>query len=149
MNSLNCELSGAAQDPLVTVAIPTFNRVGLLKDCVFSALAQSYKRFEVLVSDNASTDGTPEFLATISDPRLRVVQQKSNIGLNGNWNACLTAAKGEYIVFVSDDDWVNLDFLDGCIALVKADDRALLVIGLTDTYYSDSGETIPALVSKT
>jgi glycosyltransferase involved in cell wall biosynthesis len=149
MDILNSKLLDTTQDPLVTVAVPTFNRVGLLKDCVFSALAQTYKRFEVLVSDNASTDGTAEFLASISDPRLRVVRQKSNIGLNGNWNACLTAAKGEYIVFVSDDDRVNLDFLDGCIALLKADHRALLVIGLTDTYYSDSGETIPALVSKT
>ena len=149
MNNLNFELSDAAQDPLVTVAIPTFNRVGLLKDCVFSSLAQSYRRFEMLVSDNASTDGTAEFLATVPDPRLRVVRQKANIGLNGNWNACLTAANGEYIVFVSDDDKIKPDFLDRCIALVKADPRALLVIGLTDTYYSDNGETIPALTSKT
>src|ERR1700722_14168183 len=149
MDIRSSKLPESHQDPLVTIAIPTFNRVGLLKDCVFSALSQSYKRLEVLVSDNTSTDGTAEFLATIPDPRLRVVRQKSNIGLNGNWNACLTAAWGEYIVFVSDDDRVKNDFIDACIALVRADDRAPLVIGLADTYYSDTGQTIPALASQT
>ena len=149
MNITNSELLGAANEPIVTVAIPTFNRVAWLKDCVSSVLAQSYQRFEVLVSDNASTDGTAVFLETISDPRLRVMRHDSNIGLNRNWNACLTAAKGEYIVFVSDDDTIKPYFLDRCVALLRVDPRALLVVGLTDTYYSDKGETIPALASKT
>jgi glycosyltransferase involved in cell wall biosynthesis len=148
MKISNSELLGATDDPLVTVAIPTFNRVSLLKDCTLSALAQSYHRFEVLVSDNASTDGTAEFLTTIQDPRLRVVRQASNIGLNGNWNACLRAAKGDYVIFVSDDDRVKPDFLDRCIALIRTDPLARVVVGLTDTYYGDTGATVPASASK-
>src|SRR4030081_967744 len=72
--------------PLVTIAIPTFNRASLLRECVRSALSQTYRHFEVLVSDNASTDETKEILGQFSDGRLRVIGQETNIGLLPNWN---------------------------------------------------------------
>src|SRR5450759_2852582 len=87
----------ASREPLLTIAIPTFNRAGMLKDCILSALSQTYKNFEVIVSDNASTDETQEVLKSFCDRRLRVVRQKTNIGLLPNWNACLAEASGEYI----------------------------------------------------
>ena len=90
--------------PLVTIAIPTFNRARLLKDCILSALSQTYQHFEIVVSDNASTDETVEVLRQFRDRRLRVIRQRSNIGMLPNWNACLAEAKGDYILFVSDDD---------------------------------------------
>ena len=76
--------------PLITIAIPTFNRASWLGDCVLSALSQTYRNFEVLISDNASTDRTQEVLKQFSDPRVRVVRQETNIGLLPNWNACLS-----------------------------------------------------------
>src|SRR4051794_12551277 len=81
--------------PFVTIAIPTFNRADLLVDCLRSALAQTYSAFEVVVSDNASTDHTQEVLSRFTDRRLRVIRQDRNIGLLPNWNACLAAAKGD------------------------------------------------------
>ena len=121
------------EGPLVTIAIPTFNRVAWLKHCLSSALSQTYSRLEVLVSDNASTDGTEEYLATILDHRLRLIKQASNIGLNANWNACLLAANGEYIVFVPDDDSIAPHFLDRCVGLVKLQPRVPVVIALANT----------------
>ena len=55
----------AGANPLITIGIPTYNRVSLLKGCVESALAQSYPNIEVIVSDNASTDDTLAFLQSI------------------------------------------------------------------------------------
>jgi glycosyltransferase involved in cell wall biosynthesis len=90
--------------PKVTVAIPTLNRVGYLRLALESALAQTYPNIEVVVSNNASTDATAIYLASCTDPRLKVVHQTSRLPMTNNWNACLTAATGEYFLLLSDDD---------------------------------------------
>src|SRR5262245_28173895 len=128
-------------DQLVTIAIPTFNRASWLADCVLAALSQTYQRFEVLVSDNASTDETVEVLRQFSDPHLRVVRQKSNIGLLPNWNACLAEAKGEYIVFVSDDDRIAPWMLERCMALIKRQPQIPIILTLNDFYLTKDGRT--------
>jgi glycosyltransferase involved in cell wall biosynthesis len=132
-------------DPLVTIAIPTFNRAAWLKQCVLSALAQSYPHFEVLVSDNASTDETEEVLKEFDDRRLRVVRQKSNIGLLRNWNACLAEARGEYIVLVPDDDRIAPQMLERCTALVRRKPRIPIVITLSDTFVVALARRFPAV----
>lgn len=90
--------------PLVTIAIPTFNRSGFLRSAIDSALAQAYEAIEVVVSDNGSIDETAKVVESYHDDRLRYVRQESNIGLVANWNACLNLAKGEYCLILSDDD---------------------------------------------
>ena len=138
----------AAGDPLVTIAIPTFNRASLLRDCVLAALSQTYQHFEILVSDNASTDETEEVLREFSDRRLRVVRQKTNIGMLPNWNACLAEAKGDYIVFVSDDDRIAPWMLERCIALVKSNFAISIVIGLSDIHSIEMAKTRPGTTSR-
>jgi glycosyltransferase involved in cell wall biosynthesis len=128
-------------DPLVTIAIPTLNRASWLKECVFSALSQTYRNIEVIVSDNASTDETQEVLKAILDPRLHVVRQKSNVGLLPNWNACLAEARGEYFVIVSDDDRIAPQLLERSVALAKRDPQIPIVIALSDVYFSGIART--------
>jgi len=90
--------------PSVSVAIPTFRRLALLKRAVESALAQDHPDLQVIVSDNASGDGTAEWLRSLDDPRLTVLTGDVNVGMVGNWDACLRAARGECFVLLSDDD---------------------------------------------
>jgi glycosyltransferase involved in cell wall biosynthesis len=135
--------------PLVTIAIPTFNRASWLKGCVESALSQSYQNFEVLVSDNASTDETPAVLKEFRDTRLRVVRQQSNIGIMPNWNACLTAAKGDYIVFVPDDDRIAPWMLDRCAGLLAQEPQLVMVMALNDLHLTGEGQTLPPAMSNT
>jgi glycosyltransferase involved in cell wall biosynthesis len=134
-----------ASDPLVTIAVPTFNRAHLVRECVHIALAQTYPNFEVLVSDNASTDATPEVLRGIDDPRLRVVRQDTNIGLIPNWNACLAQARGEYILFLPDDDRIAPWLLDRCMALVRRAPGIPIVFALGDTCVAAEGRVEPAI----
>jgi len=124
-------------NPLVTIAIPTFNRAAWLKDCINSALSQTYPNFEVIVSDNASTDETQEVLKSFRDRRLRIVKQKENIGLLPNWNACLAQASGEYIVIVSDDDRIKPWLLERTVALARIDPKIPIIIALFDIYISN------------
>ena len=149
MKSLNPASSDGADGPLVTMAVPTFNRASLLKDCVLSILTQSYENFEVVVSDNASTDETQKVLSEFHDARLRVVTQKDNIGQIPNWNACLAEAKGDYIVFVSDDDRIAPWLLERCISLVKCEPQLLIVLALIDIRLTAKSRTLPAVANKT
>lgn len=88
----------------VTIAIPTFNRLGLLRRAVDSVLMQDYENFEIVISDNASTDGTHDYLGTLCDSRIKVFINTKNIGMVANWQQCLSSATGEYFLLMSDDD---------------------------------------------
>ena len=125
--------------PLVTIAIPTFNRSTWLKSCVQAALAQTYRNFEVLVSDNASEDDTATMLKEFDDSRLRVIRQAENIGLLPNWNACLAAARGEYIAVVSDDDLVSPAFLESSAALIRQEPDLPIVVVQSDVQFFPGG----------
>ena len=91
---------------LVTIAVPTFNRAAYLRQSLESVRRQTYPHLEILVGDNASTDGTADLLRELSaaEPRLRGIRHDRNLGMVGNFNAVLRAARGEYFVLVSDDD---------------------------------------------
>ena len=97
-------MSVNSHPPLVSIAIPTWNRSGYLVSAVRSALSQTYKQIEVVVSDNASTDDTAMRMGEFSDPRLVFLRQTQNLGMIGNFNACLNAARGSLFVMLSDDD---------------------------------------------
>lgn len=90
--------------PRVSVAIPTFNRLELLKRSVRSVLSQKYSNLELIISDNASTDGTQEYLNSIEDCRVKVILNAENAGMVPNWDCCLQAASGFYFLLMSDDD---------------------------------------------
>lgn len=88
----------------VTVAIPTFNRLDLLKRSIDSVLIQRYPSLEIIVSDNASTDGTISYLQSLCDPRLKIIFNPKNVGMVANWDRCLMEATGTYFLLLSDDD---------------------------------------------
>jgi glycosyltransferase involved in cell wall biosynthesis len=120
----------------------------LVKDCVSAALAQTYQNFEVLVSNNASTDETERILNSFSDRRLRVITQTTNIGLFPNWNACLAKAKGDYIVLVPDDDRIAPWLLERCIAQIRKEPEVPVVVSLNDTFLLGEGLALPAVASR-
>lgn len=93
-------------NPKVSICIPTYCRYPLLRRALTSALAQDFGPLEIIVSDNASDDGSWEETAKLGalDPRIIVRRNETNLGWTGNVNACISAARGEYIVFLCDDD---------------------------------------------
>jgi len=142
------DISADLACPLITIAIPTFNRAALLKGCVAAALAQSYPHFEIVVSNNASPDDTEKVLAEFDDARLRVIHQRTNIGLLPNWNACLAGAKGDYILFVADDDRIAPSILEQCVRLIRQEPRLSTVITLSNLFAASFGRTKPARASR-
>ena len=98
-------------NPVVSVIIPTFNREDLLPRAISSVLGQSFKDFELIIVDDASTDNTKEIVSTYKDERIIYTRHESNRGQNAALNTGLSIAKGQYVSFLdSDDEWL-LSFL--------------------------------------
>jgi glycosyltransferase involved in cell wall biosynthesis len=91
--------------PLVTAAIPTYNRARFLRGAIDSVLGQTFRDYEVVVVDDGSTDETPEILAEYGN-RIRHVRQ-DNAGRSAARNRCIGEARGRYVSFLdSDDRWL-------------------------------------------
>lgn len=97
-----------AVPPLVSVILPTFNRAHTLLRAVNSVLNQDYREIELIVVDDASSDGSADLLKGVADPRLRVIRHEKNKGVAGATNTGIRAARGEIIAFQdSDDEWLD------------------------------------------
>ncbi|PKH20155.1 hypothetical protein CIG19_18560 [Enterobacterales bacterium CwR94] len=97
----------SASTPRVSVVIPTFNRADVIIKTLDSVLNQTYRNIEVFVVDDASTDLTPEVMATVADPRVTFVQLPVNTGGTRPRNEGIERAQGEFIALLdSDDEWL-------------------------------------------
>lgn len=110
--------------PLASILIPVYNRAALIEQTVRSALAQTYAPIEVVVVDNASTDGTWDVLQQLArqDTRLRIFRNDSNIGPVRNWRACAEQACGDYAKILWSDDLIAPDYLERCLPLLERPD---------------------------
>jgi len=112
--------------PKVSVCIPVYNGARFLTQAVQSVLDQSFRDFEVLVFDDASTDGSWEVLNTFSDPRLRLRRNTRNLGPKANWDQCLEAARGRYTKLFHQDDLLRTDCLAKQVELLDRHSEAVL-----------------------
>jgi glycosyltransferase involved in cell wall biosynthesis len=103
----------ATESPLVSILIPVYNRERLLIPCVESARAQEIRDVEIVIVDNASTDGTWDVCQRLAaeDPRIRIFRNPSNVGPVRNWARCLAEARGRYAKLLFSDDTIAPDFL--------------------------------------
>ena len=114
----------AAAIPLVTIAIPTYNRASsFLPVALHSALRQRYPNLEILVADNGSADDTAALVQEIKDARIRYVRHAANIGAHRNYNYCLDAARGDYFMLLHDDDVIDENFVEACMEAVQRETR--------------------------
>lgn len=102
--------------PLISICIPSYCGARTIGETINSVLAQTYTNIELLVVDDNSPDDTTKIVRQHSDPRIRLVVNKSNLGPQGNWNSCVQAAKGRYIKLLPQDDLITPE----CIALQAA-----------------------------
>ena len=107
--------------PLVSVAIPTYRGAAHLAAAIDSVLAQSLADFELIVIDDHSPDETAQVLAGYSDPRLTCLRNPVNLGPAGNWNRCLSEARGQYFKLLPHDDVLAPQCLERQVAVLEAD----------------------------
>jgi len=102
----------------VAVAIPTFNGGRFIRETIESVLAQTYRDFEIVVSDDGSTDDTMDIVHSFDDPRIRVLPDRSRVGAAENWNRAVFNPNAEYLKMLPQDDLLyprNLEVLVGAL----------------------------------
>jgi len=92
--------------PHVSVCLPVFNGERYVRAAIASVLAQDSVDLELVVVDNASTDGTVAAVEGFDDERLRLLRNHTNVGAGRNWNRCLTEARGDLVKILCADDWL-------------------------------------------
>lgn len=104
--------------PLISLVVPTRERKETLSFALQSALRQSSRSFEIVVGDNFSQDGTRELVDSLDDPRIHYCNSGRRLSMSDNWEFSLQHARGEYVLFIGDDDAVlpgGIDMLEAAI----------------------------------
>lgn len=112
--------------PLISIIIPAYNVGQYIKQCVTSAIEQTYSNIEIIVVNDGSKDNTPETIDEIakSDNRIKVVH-KQNSGVSDTRNVGIKESKGEYLIFIDGDDYIAKDYIDYMYSLIKSTDAEM------------------------
>ncbi|WP_289044299.1 glycosyltransferase family 2 protein [uncultured Aliiroseovarius sp.] len=137
MNKLSIDQGGVTNSASVSVVIPTFNRRATIGSAIESALRQSHASHEIIIVDDASTDGTVEYVSH-TYPAVRILVMKERQGACSARNAGIDIATGHYIAFLdSDDEFLPNKIKTQIDALSDAQARYA-----TSGYLTDSGHEL-------
>lgn len=126
----------SSAQPLVSIVIPVFNRIDLTRDCLASIQTNTAGNYEIVVVNNASTDGTTEFLREKEKSGvIRHIQNESNLGFSRACNQGAQAAKGSLVLFLNNDTQVTKGWLE---AMIQAAERPQVGIVGAKLLYADN-----------
>lgn len=119
----------AGGTPLISIGIPVYNGERYLKDALDSLLAQTFTDFELIISDNASTDRTQDICQAylVKDNRIRYYRNEVNRGAAWNYNQVFHLSSGAYFKWAAHDDMVAPEFLEKCIQVLDQEPEVVLV----------------------
>lgn len=120
---------GGAAPPLVSIGVPVYNGGSYLAGSLASLTGQGYRNLEIIISDNASTDGSGELCRELAarDPRVRYSRLPENIGGVANHNRVFELATGEFFMWASSDDLWAPAYVERCVAELQAHPDVVLV----------------------
>lgn len=116
--------------PQVSIGLPVYNAGNYLKEALDSILAQTFTDFELIISDNASTDATEKICRDYAsqDKRIRYIRNEKNLGGAANFNRVFELASGRYFKWVAHDDRIDREFLWKCVKVLDEDPAVGLCI---------------------
>ena len=129
--------------PRVSVGLPVYNGERFLEETLGSLLAQTYTDFELIISDNASTDRTEEIcrIYAAKDKRVRYYRNAKNIGADRNFNRVFELSTGDYFKWASADDLCQPEHLARCLEVLDNDDTIVLAYPKT-RFIDESGKAL-------
>lgn len=129
-------------DPKLSIGLPVYNGENFLAESIRSMLDQNFEDFELIISDNASTDRTEEICRCFAkvDPRVRYIRQETNLGAAPNYNILVGLARGRYFKWQAHDDNLLPGFLSRCVLTMDQSPDAILVYPLTLVIDGDGDE---------
>jgi glycosyltransferase involved in cell wall biosynthesis len=111
------------RSPRVSIGLPVYNGQDYLSHALDALLAQTYSDFELIISDNASTDDTEEICRQYAaeDHRIRYRRSEENLGAARNFNRAFELSRGEYFKWAAHDDLCGPEYLERCVAALDGD----------------------------
>ena len=130
--------------PHVSVGLPVYNGEEFLREAIESVLAQSFTDFELILSDNASTDGTEAICReyTAADARVKYVRHPKNIGAAGNHNYVFSVTSGEFFHWMAHDDVLGPDFLSTCLQAIEGASAEPSIVYPNFVFIDDEGNVV-------
>lgn len=130
--------------PLVSIGLPVFNGAELVGRSIASLLAQDYANLEIIISDNASTDGTQEICEGYArlDQRVRYIRHAQNRGASENFNYVVDQATGEYFMWAAHDDTRDHQFVSACVGKLQGNPQAVLCQTHTDVVLDSTNDLL-------
>ncbi|MBL4898779.1 MAG: glycosyltransferase family 2 protein [Colwellia sp.] len=124
------------ETPLLSIGMPAYNSEKDICASLDAILDQSFDDFELIISDNASTDGTQAICETYAakDSRIRYIRNKANVGASDNYNRVFTAARGKYFKWASSNDICAPTFFEKCVDVLENNSDAALAFPRTRLY---------------
>ncbi len=118
--------------PLVSIGMPVYNTEQHIRQALDSLLAQDYEHFELIISDNASTDGTHDICLDYAarDKRIRYYRNDRNMGIAWNQNRLFQLSSGKYFKWAGSHDYVSPSFVSTCKRILDTDPRVVLAYPL-------------------
>lgn len=115
-------------EPSVSVGLPVYNRVRFVGEALDSFLDQTYQDFELILSDNGSTDGTDEICREYEakDARIRYYRSEENLGAGWNFNNVFHLSNGKYFKWAASDDMCAPTYLEKCVAVLENQPEVVL-----------------------
>ena len=109
--------------PLVSVIVLNWNGKSLIEDCLNSLIKQIYKRTEIILVDNGSTDGSVELIKSKFRDRVKLIENEKNLGFSGGNNRGIRASRGDYILLLNNDAVADEKWIEELIKVVEKDNR--------------------------
>jgi glycosyltransferase involved in cell wall biosynthesis len=127
--------------PLVSIGMPVYNGAKYIHGALDALLKQTYAHFELIISDNASTDETGAICQELAqkDARIRYIRQEKNIGIIPNFHYVLSEAEGKYFMWAAHDDRWDPRFLERTLAVLERDSTCGLAFSNYIVRNLDSG----------
>lgn len=131
--------------PLVSVAIITYNQKEYLRECIESVLSQTYANIEIVVADDASTDGTREMLLDYSNAypvKFNLQLGDINVGITKNSNRAHFSCKGKYIAWMGGDDLMGSKKIEKQVAFMEKNPRCVICYHNLEVFNSETNKTL-------
>lgn len=137
--------------PLVSIGLPIYNGADSVRYALESLLAQDYENFELIISDNHSTDSTQEICLDYAarDKRIRYFRNEMNLGPRNNFNKIFELSRGEYFMWHAHDDLRESNYISSCIEIMEMNQNVVLCCSSTlldeDGNLKKSGENFSTM----
>jgi glycosyltransferase involved in cell wall biosynthesis len=114
--------------PLVSIGLPVYNGENYVAEAIQCVLSQTFTNWELIISDNVSTDRTVSICRAFADKdsRIRLCQNKRNMGYSPNFNRVFQLSRGRYFKWIAHDDLFGVEFIESCIQELTKDDGVVL-----------------------